>query len=366
MVNQTILVAVNSDLNYDQRMQRICTSISKLGYKVFILGRSFKNSIPLGTEAYGQERISLWFQKGKPGYIELNLRLFWGLLFKKGDAIYSVDLDTLPACWLLSKIKGLMLIHDAHEYMEEVPEVYNRLLTKKIWRFIGKTFVPQTDLAFTTSQSIADVFQKIYNTEFGLIRNIAQLKEDESPNPTLEKQGFWVFLGAVNQGRGIEEFLQILPYTNRKLVILGDGDRLSAIKKMVSEKQLDHLVDFRGKVKPDEARQILKQAWAGINLLTDEGLSYRYSLANKFFDYVHAEIPQICINFPEYKLLMEEFEVGVLCSLKAESILAASQIVSMPEKQSHFRKQAKEAKRVWNWQEESKKLEKMLEGLFMK
>jgi hypothetical protein len=100
----------------------------------------------------------------------------------------------------------------------------------------------------------------------------------------------------------------------------------------------------------------MAKAWAGINLLTGEGLSYRYSLANKFFDYVHAGIPQICIAFPEYQKLMKEFEVGVLCGIDKESILAASQIISLPEKQKHFRHESKKARQAWNWQNESRKL----------
>ena len=345
-------------------MQRICQTLDQAGYQIFILGRNFSKSIELAAEKYQQQRLSLWFQKGKLSYLELNFRIFFKLLFHKTDAFYSVDLDTLPACWLLAKLKSKKLIHDAHEFMEEVPEVYDRPLTKKVWRLIGKWFVPGVDLAFTTSLTVGAELEKIHNKKYYLVRNITYLTENEPTESHLKERGFWVFLGAVNQGRGIEEFLEILPYTNRKLVILGDGDRMDAIKKLVSDKLIEHLVDFKGKVKPPEARQIMKNAWAGINLLTDEGLSYRYSLANKFFDYVHAGIPQICIKFPEYKLLMAEFEVGVLSSLEKESLLAASQIISFPEKQSHFRQQTQLAKHSWNWQSESKDLLKLIENVF--
>jgi len=364
LVGKRILIAANSDLSFDQRMQRICNSLHHAGYQIFISGRCFPKSVSLNAEKYQQDRISLWFQKGKLAYLELNIRFFIKLISKSADAIYSVDLDTLPACWLLAKLKGKKLIHDAHEYMEEVPEVYKRPATQKLWKFIGQKLVPGTDLAFTTTQSIAEVLTLHHNKKYHLVRNIAELKEPDSEQKPEKEKGFWVFLGAVNQGRGLEEFLEILPFTNRKLVILGDGDRMEAIRKMVEDQQLDHMVSFRGKVKPAKAREIMKNAWAGINLLTDEGLSYRYSLANKFFDYVHAGIPQISIHFPEYKKLMAEFEVGVLTSIHKDSILAATQIISFPEKQAHFRMEAEKAKLVWNWQEEEKVLLKLFRELF--
>ncbi len=37
-----------------------------------------------------------------------------------------------------------------------------------------------------------------------------------------------------------------------------------------------------------------------------------YSLANRFFDYIMAGIPQICVAYPEYKNINHEFEVAML------------------------------------------------------
>jgi hypothetical protein len=35
-------------------------------------------------------------------------------------------------------------------------------------------------------------------------------------------------------------------------------------------------------------------------------------LANKFFDYIQAGIPQVTMNFPEYAAINREYEVAVL------------------------------------------------------
>lgn len=364
-MNRKILIAANSDLCFDQRLQRIASTLVDAGYTVTLLGRSFPQSPPLAVEKFDQRRVSLWFQKGKLAYAELNFRLLTNLLFSKIDALCSVDLDTLPACWLIKKIRGIKLVYDAHEYMEEVPEVFERPLTRWIWSRVAKNLIPSSDLAYTVSQSLAAEFKQIYKVNFGLVRNITLLQE--VPNyPKVGKlgSGYWVFLGAVNRGRGIEEFLEVLPATNRKLVILGSGDRITEIKKMISERSLDHMVTFCGKVKPQEAREIMHYAWAGINLLTNEGLSYYYSIANKFFDYLHAGIPQICIRFPEYELLNKEHEVAVLCQLNTKSLKAATELISNPEIQQKLRNETKLARQTWNWQRESENLISMYKTLF--
>lgn len=365
MVKRKIIIAANSDLCFDQRLHRIASSLSDAQYSVFLLGRSFLHSPNLTSEKFEQKRVNLWFQKGKLAYLELNIRLFINLLRVDMDALCSVDLDTLPACWLIKKLRGVKLVYDAHEYMEEVPEVFERPLTRWIWRQVALNFIPSADLAYTVSQSFVKEFKEIYKVDFGLVRNITLLQEEKSyPETGKYGSGYWVFLGAVNRGRGIEEFLEILPSTNRKLVILGTGDRFSDIKKMVADRSLEHLVVFCGKVKPQEAREIMHYAWAGINLLTHEGLSYYYSIANKFFDYLHAGIPQICIRFPEYELLNKEHEVAVLCSLNIKSLQAAAEIISNPEVQQKLRKETLIARQTWNWQKESENLIGMYKTLF--
>lgn len=355
-MNSKILIIANSDLTFDQRLQRIGRSLVGAGFQVKIIGRRFLHSIDLQTETFEQERLDLWFQKGKLAYIELNIRLILKMLPSSFQILCSVDLDTLPAAWVLKKCRPVKLVFDAHEHMEEVPEVFDRPVTKWIWNQVGVRLLPAVDMAYTVSQSLVKEFRRLYQKDFGLVRNIAQLQPDEFEIPSPFGKGYWVFLGAVNRGRGLEEFLEVLPSTNRKLVILGTGDRLKAIKQLVLEKGMEHLVEFAGKVKPNEARTILQHAWAGLNLLTDEGLSYRYSLANKFFDYVHAGIPQICIDFQEYKWLNQEFEVAVLTSLEVSHLRAATELISMPVIQENCRHNAKNASLKWNWEKESAEL----------
>lgn len=364
MVTKRIIFVANSDLSHDQRMQRICRSLHAAGYAVLLLGRAFQNSSPLTSEPYEQERINLWFQKGKLSYLELNIRFFIKIWKLNADAICSVDLDTLPACWLWAQHRNKLLIHDAHELMEEVPEVYNRPFTKKIWQLLAHLLLPRVNLAYASTASIAQFLSEKYCKHFHTIQNIALLEPESENAHKPEIGGYWVYLGAVNQGRGLEEFLEVLPATGRKLMILGDGDRMAAVKELIKAKNLEDWVDVKGKVLPEEARKWLAGAWAGINLLRDEGLSYRYSLANKFFDYTHAGIPQICVNFQEYATKMKEFEVGYLCDMQPENILRATEEISKPEKQRQYRENAAKARQIWNWQNEEQKLLVLYEKLF--
>lgn len=367
MVNRKIIIAANSDLRYDRRLQRITGSLRKAGYEVQLLGRIFSGPSP--AELPGCKFLKLFIGKGKLAYLELNIRIFCWLLFQKTDAICSVDLDTLPACALASGIKGCKQIQDSHEFMAEVPEVAGRPLTKAIWHRVALWFLPACDLRYTTSQSLCHEFEKRYGVQFELIRNMPVLMELEAViaplfPAELPKSDYLVYLGAVNQGRGLEEILEALSGRDEILLVIGEGDKLSEIQNRVKKMQLQKRVFFTGKRLPEELPLLLSKARAGLNLLRDEGLSYRYSLANKFFDYVHAGIPQICIDFPEYVSLLQKFPVGISCSLEKSAIQRALDELKSSARCDQMRREAQKARQIWNWQEEEKNLIGLYDRLF--
>ena len=106
---------VTTDLSYDQRMIRICSSLAHAGYTVTLVGRSKSDSISLSSgQAFLQKRIKCLFQKGKLFYAEYNFRLFFYLLLKKMDGICAIDLDTILPCYYISKLKKVKRVYDAH------------------------------------------------------------------------------------------------------------------------------------------------------------------------------------------------------------------------------------------------------------
>jgi glycosyltransferase involved in cell wall biosynthesis len=109
---------------------------------------------------------------------------------------------------------------------------------------------------------------------------------------------------------------------------------------------------------PSELFQITQQCALGINLIEREGLNQYLSLANKFFDYIHAGIPQITMNYPEYSLINQQFEVAILINDLNEESIAKHIINIMTDeiKWKQLHENCLKAREVLNWQEEEKKL----------
>lgn len=367
---RTLIFTVTTDLNYDQRMQRICGSLARHGYNVLLVGREWPTSRPLTPQPYRQHRLRCWQNKGKLFYIEFNLRLLLYLLGQRAAAWCAIDLDTALPVWLRARLAGQPFIYDAHELFTEVPEVVARPAVQRLWRAVEQFIVPRTTLAYTVGPALARVFEQRYGRPFDVVRNISQLTPAElPPAPAAAPPGGYIlYQGALNAGRGLEALLDAMPQVAGRLVICGEGDLSEALRERAAALGLldSGKVDFRGFVLPAELREITSQATVGIMLLENQGLSYYYSLANKFFDYLHAGIPQLIVDFPEYRHLNEQYEVAEVVELTPASIAAALNglLHQRPARYHELAQNCRQARQEFNWQREEQHLVALYQALW--
>lgn len=320
---RSVLFAVTTDLNYDQRMQRICSSLARHGYAVQLVGREWARSQPLQPQPYQQHRLRCWFRRGKLFYLEYNLRLLLYLLRQRADAWCAIDLDTALPVWLRARLGQQPFVYDAHELFTEVPEVVARPTVQRAWRGVEQFVVPRAALAYTVGPALAQVFEARYGKPFAVIRNISRLTE--AAPPVVPAAGYILYQGVLNVGRGLEQLLDAMVHVAGRLVICGEGDLSGELRAQAERLGLVAAgkVEFRGYVLPTDLQAITRGAAVGIMLLENRGLSYYYSLANKFFDYLHAGVPQLVVDFPEYRALNDQYDVAEMVDLTPTAIAQA-------------------------------------------
>ena len=365
-MGKRIIFTVTNDLRYDQRMLRICTTLSAAGYEVALVGRHLPSSIPLQPQPYQQIRLKyLFFTAGKLFYIEYNLRLLFFLLFQQFDAICSIDLDTSIPGILVSKIKSKPHLFDAHELFTHTPEVERRESIQKIWESVQKFTFKHTNSAFTVGPAIAQYFEEKYNKPVAVVRNMPIKSGTTNPNNTpmpawqskidaLDGQRFILYQGALNEARGLETMIHAMTEITAILVLAGEGDLSQTLRNLTQSLNLEHKVIFLGMVPPNELPQLTKQAYIGYNVSQNAGLSYYLSLNNKFFDYTKALLPSLINPFPEYLALMKEFEVGLPTEPTLEDIVKqANQLFTNPILYDEIKSNCKLASEKWTWENET-------------
>jgi glycosyltransferase involved in cell wall biosynthesis len=408
-----IYFTVTNDLLYDQRMIRICRSLAANGYAVLLVGRRLHGSPPLREEPFEQKRLRCLFGKGRRSYLEYNLRLLLFLLFRRMDGICAIDLDTIVPCLWISRWKKIPRIYDAHELFTEMKEVITRPRVKIVWMRVERYAVPQYNNGYTVSRSIAGEFRKRYGVNYDLIRNLPVL-EDSPPSPSPPSspsslpasplpsssppssslsspsslppsalppfpspfplpypgwqpgERFILYQGAVNEARGLESLIGAMRQVDCPLLICGDGPRMEACRTLAKDYGLTAKIIFRGMTNPAELRGITKNAYIGVNLVEALGLNQYYSLANKFFDYIHAGVPQVTMDFPEYRTAQDRYPTGLLIPDTEEKKIreALNNLLENGVLYAMFRENCQRARLIYNWQEEEKTLLRFYKKIF--
>jgi len=357
-----ITVSVTNDLVADQRVHKVCTTLTQAGHDVLLVGRRFRDSKPL-DRPYRTRRMRLLFNKSFFFYAECNIRLFFYLLFNKTDLYLSNDTDTLPANYLASKIRRKPLVFDAHEMFPEVPEVVNRKGVKAFWTKIEDWIFPRLQASYTVCQSIADEYNTKYGMDMQVVRNIPFASEVAPTHRPIPDDGRKVILyqGAVNVGRGIEKVMNAMAYLDGYVFyVVGDGDLYAELKEKAERQHLTDRVVFTGRLPFEELPAYTACADIGINILENRGLNYYYALPNRIFDYIRNHVPVIAGDFPEVRRIVEQYNIGLLIDNYEPQYLAAKikELAAREKNTEGFR----HANQDLTWEKEAKTLLRLIDN----
>ena len=171
---------------------------------------------------------------------------------------------------------------------------------------------------------------------------------------------------AIAVGRGLISLIEAMHKVKGTLIICGDGDLFEIVKKKIDDEHLEKKVKLLGYIQPLELKRYTKAAKIGLTLFEAKGLSNKYSMANRFFDYMHAGMPQLAMNYPEYQAFNKKYEVAKLLD-DLDAFTIASSLNHLLKDENHYqyiRNKALEARKEFNWQNEEARLISVYQELF--
>lgn len=362
---------VTNDLIYDQRVMRHAEYLEKNKQHVILVGRFKLNTnreIPIN---FSHKRFNMIFNNSWLFYAEMNIRLTLFLLFKKMDIIWANDLDTLPAAFLISKLKRIALVYDSHEFFTGVPELENKPVIKNFWKIIESVLLRRIKVKFTVSDGVASLYRKHYNVEFDVIRNFSSpISKEKIVDFNLPKidgfsfsEPFLIYQGALNKDRGLEYLIESMEFIEGfKLLVVGSGDIESELHSLVLKKQLSEKVKFTGLLEPTTLKLITPKAKIGFSIELPSNDNYRYCLPNKLFDYLEAGIPTIAYENLEIKKLFNLYPIGLLVQSHDPKLLANKvlDLLNDSTQWTHLQAQIIAAKEEFSWKKESEKLGELI------
>lgn len=363
-------MSVINDLSTDQRVHKHCVMLTELGYEVLLIGRTLQSSVPLDDRVYATHRMNLPLEKGPLFYASYSFALFFHLVFRKSDLLFSNDLDTLLPNFLAGRLKRKPLIYDSHEYFTEVPELVNRPTVQRIWKRLESWILPKLKHTVTVNSSIARLYNEDFGVEMNVVRNIPAVPKDNLDKKTRAElelpEGKIIILqgSGINIDRGAEEAVLAMKNVEATLLILGSGDVLDVLKQMVAENSLKAKVIFKGRMPYEEMMAHTRVADLGLTLDKGTNINYQLSLPNKLFDYIHAGIPVLASDLVEVRRIVNQFGIGdVVEEITPEAI--ANKMLEMlnSEKTKTWKQNCQLASEQLNWKNESEDLRNLIASI---
>ena len=195
-----------------------------------------------------------------------------------------------------------ILVYDAHELETERYGITQR--QKIIIAIIEWFSLKIVNLTLVVSPNIKDVYEQKYpNAEIKLLPNSFPSNQQESVSNVNIRETFQIkpdqkillHSGSITNSRGMDEIISVikmLPKEKYVFVFLGDGPLRIELQRRTSGGSgcEVHFLDF---VSLGNILGIVKQVDYGLCLIKSDCMSYEFSLPNKFFEYIYANVPPI-------------------------------------------------------------------------
>lgn len=312
-LNKRIIVSVISDVVTDQRVQKECYTLYNIGYDILVIGRKGKNNFTIDVP-YKIIIFRNLFTHGPFMYLLFNIQLFFYLLFKKADILWANDLDTLLPNFLISKLKNVKLVYDSHEYF---PFTVYKKFSRMIWQRLESFLFPRLKNVITVNDNIQDLYEKKYGVPIMVLRNmpLKNVQPEEIKLPELYKNKKILIIQGIgiNEHRGAEEAVEMMNYLPGEFILffLGGGTVIENVKQLTTDLKLSDRIFFMGVLPYPLMMGYTKHGFLGLVLeKVDFNDAHRFSLSNRFFDYIKANIPVLCTHIPDMKIIIEKYNIG--------------------------------------------------------
>lgn len=368
MAQKKVIISVINDIATDQRVRRTASAFSELNYQIIIVGRKLPQSLPVyEMNGLRVKRFNMPINKGPLFYALFQVRLILFLILKKADVLFSNDLDTLLPNYLVSRLKGSVLIYDSHEYFTGVPELQKNHFARKIWTKVESFIFPKLKNVITVNRSIANLYSQQYGNIVHVVRNVPDktnkiifdvVQWKRSVGFSDDKKVFILQGAGINIDRGAEEAVEAMKDVDAMLLIIGGGDVFHQLKELADKHNVTHKVIIHPKISREELMVVTASCFAGLTLDKDTNINYRFSLPNKLFDYIHAEIPVIATDLPEVAAIVNVYRTGIVLSQNSPQAIANAMngLISEKELYDDYKENCRIVATDLCWQSEKKVL----------
>lgn len=301
------------------------------------------------------------------------IRMLW-IATNRENTIYHFHDPELIPCGIVWRLMGKKVIMDVHENIAD--DIFDKewLKFKKITYFI-----------FDKLERMACKLMPVVVAEKSYLKRYSALRKDVVTIYNFVEPDFFkkfrienrdplnlFYIGIVLESRCLIEILEAMQILHNKGIRVHFhcvGQVYSRVKVLIekhaSQEELKEYLHFYGRMNLEDGYLISKNCGIGLCMIKPMSNSIE-SYPTKIFEYMACGLPIISSNFPLYKSIVEEKQVGITADpLNVESISEAiEQLIEQDAKRNLFSQNGIEVcEKEFNWEGEKNKLSALYQAI---
>ncbi len=363
-----ICMLVTNPCITDARVLKEAASLSKNGHELVIWAISSEGSPAFQQkDGFTIKRINRRMKENTLlGKLEYSSKLIYHSMKENADIYHAHDLSTLLECYIASKWNRSKVIYDSHELF--IRDFNNKNNYKNLYYYIEHILIRKANSIVTVNNLIATELQKRYKLKDppSVIMNCPSLSNSNECDANNELKSKYdgknvvVFQGVIREGLGLRNLIRSFAYLNDdyNLLVIGDGPILNELIDLSRQLSLEKKIHFMGKVPNEKLLSYTKIAHLGVIYPERFNLSHYYMAPNKFFEYIHANIPVLVPDYPFLKENILKYKMGLLANSEDPEDFAKYivELFNDKIKYEEMKRNTESAKNDLNWENEEKKL----------
>jgi glycosyltransferase involved in cell wall biosynthesis len=318
------------------------------------------------------------------------VKYVWGFFYKYGflplrctpqaSLYYLHAFYQFPAIYLLCLRHKAQYIYDAHDFYSQLEDSESQSSFWDKWvvpfELVIETWcMKKAKAVVTVNDGIAQLIQNKFGRQAIVIRNAHDLRLDREPLRCLRQQlnlsadqFLLVSVGHAKPGMAIEEMFEALLTLPENVHLAFLGNEYGPYVQIIQSKGLKPRVHFVPPVKPDEVVPFIRSADGAVILYYSKSADYKYSLPNRFFQSIAAELPLLYPELPEIKRIADHYGVGLPIEPQSPESISASitELMNNPDLTLKLKRNLQLAKQELSWEHEEKVLHDLLLGFLDK
>ncbi len=274
---------------------------------------------------FGPSKVAakIWLKRIVP--VELRAKLE----IHTAECYIAMDYALLPMLSEFSDRNQGKLCYEAREYYQgqNNSSVLWMRFMPRIVRKIEGTFIKKCFIITTVSKGISELLFQ----DYGLIKlpEVIYGFQDEEFQTSTIRSSSWRFLfhGNISRDREVDRFVKYFDFmkTNSTLTIRGDGEirYIDALQRFISKKNYRKIVRVKKSVPRSELIEVSTNYDFGLIPWRNSHPQKRYSMPNKFFEYLTAGLPIICTDQSEISDLVKKHEIGLVFTYEKIDLLVS-------------------------------------------